>query len=184
MFEFTAHPFAGPKRLTGVTLIELLVTIALLGILAALAVPGFADVLRRQSVESMREEMVASLGLARVEAISRGQNVVLLRTAPCAQAETALDWDCGWTVFADLDGDGAIDVNEPTLHTVQGKPGTRIRRSPVASFLTVNRFGRIPFGRIEIFPAAAGFDAADGVLLCVSGGGRMRAERGELACAP
>lgn len=184
MFEFTPHPLAGSRYATGVTLIELLVTIALLGILSALAAPSFGDILRRQRVESMREEMIASLAVARVEAITRGQNVVLLRTTPCAQAQTALDWDCGWTVFADLDGNGAIGVNEPTLHTVQGKPGTRIRRSPVASFTTINRFGRIPFGRIEIFPAAAGFDAADGVLLCVSAGGRIRAERGQLACAP
>ena len=130
----------------------------------------------------MREELIASMAMARVEAITRGQNVVLRRTAPCPQATDALDWDCGWIVFADLDGDGAIDAGEPVLHEVQGKQGTRIRRNPAAAFATINRFGRLPMGRIEVFPAGAGFDAADGLLLCLSGGGRIRTERGTPAC--
>ncbi|MDP2016247.1 GspH/FimT family pseudopilin [Hydrogenophaga sp.] len=174
MFRIKALHSVEPLRSKGFTLIELMVVVAMLGVLAALAAPSFADMLRRMRVESMREELQASIANARVEAISRGRPVVLLRTAPCPQAANALDWDCGWTAFIDLDGDDAIDVGEPTLHVVQGKPGTRIRRNPGASIATIDRFGQPPISSIQIFPAGDAFGPADGVLLCVARSGRVR----------
>lgn len=166
----------------GFTLIELLVAIAVLGVLAALAAPSFADFLRRQRIESVREEMLASIAQARVEAIARGQSVVLIRNTPCPQAANPLDWDCGWTAFADLNGNGAINADEPVLHVVQGKPGIRIRRAPDANILTINRYGLPPFGRMEIFPAGPAFNVVDGLAVCLALGGRVRTVRGVAAC--
>jgi type IV fimbrial biogenesis protein FimT len=174
---------ATPK-LRGFTLIELMVVVAILATLAALAAPSFADAIRRQRVESMREEMLASLAQAKVEAITRGQGVTLLRTSPCPQAQNALDWDCGWTVFADLNGSNTIDAGEPILHVVQGKPGTRVRRNPAASVTGIDRFGQPAMARIEIFPAGPGFNATDGLLLCLARSGRVRTERGSSSCTP
>jgi type IV fimbrial biogenesis protein FimT len=169
-------------KFRGFTLIELMVVVAILATLAALAAPSFADAIRRQRVESMREEMLASFAHAKVEAITRGQGVTLLRTTPCPQAQNALDWDCGWTVFADLNGSNTIDVGEPILHVVQGKPGTRVLRNPAASITSMDRFGQPSMARIEIFPAGPGFNATHGLLLCVANSGRVRTRRGEAAC--
>lgn len=174
------HP---ARKVRGFTLIELMVVVAMLAILAALAAPSFADAIRRQRVESMREEMLASVALAKAEAVTRGQRVTMLRTTPCPQAANALDWDCGWTVFADLNGNNTINAGEPILHVVQGKPGTRILRNPAASVTSIDRFGQPPMVRIEIFPAGSGFNAADGLLLCLARSGRVRTERGAVACS-
>lgn len=178
-------PYAIAHHARGFTLIELMVTVAMMAILASLAVPSFADAIRRQRVESMREEMLASMALAKAEAITRGQRVAMLRTTPCPQAENALDWDCGWTVFADPNGNNTINAGEPILHVVQGKPGTRILRNPAAGVAAIDRFGQpAQPARIEIFPAGAGFTAANGLLLCVANSGRVRTERGSTACTP
>ncbi|MBT9464957.1 GspH/FimT family pseudopilin [Hydrogenophaga sp.] len=182
MFRLNTSPLVDPLRSKGLTLIELMVVVAMLGVLAALAAPSFADMLRRMRVESMREELQASLANARVEAISRGQSVVLRRTDPCPQVQAPLDWDCGWTAFADLNGNGTLNAGEPVLHVVQGKPGVSLRRPPGASIVTISRFGHPPIARIDIFPSGAGFNAADGVAVCLARSGRIRAVDGAMAC--
>lgn len=176
-------PYVTTHHARGFTLIELMVVVAMLAILASLAAPSFADAIRRQRVESMREEMLASMTLAKAEAITRGQRVVMLRTTPCPQAVNALDWDCGWTVFADPNGNNTINAGEPILHVVQGKPGTRILRDPAAGVAAIDRFGQpAQPARIEIFPVGAGFTAANGLLLCVANSGRVRTVRASTAC--
>lgn len=183
MFDSEMPSPAARRQNRGFTLVELLVAVALLGILASLAVPSFADFMRQQRVKSMRDEMMASIALGRVDAITRGHNVVLLRKTPCPQAASRLDWDCGWAAFADLNGNGARDANEPILHEVQGKPGIRITRSPAASLLSIKRRGNLNFGRFEIFPAGAAFGPANGVFLCLTSGGRVRSVRASEGCA-
>ena len=67
-----------PRRaVSGFTTIELLVTVVLLGILASLAAPSFTDMFRRFRVDTAREEFMASVNLARGEAIRQGLPVVI-----------------------------------------------------------------------------------------------------------
>lgn len=185
MFRIKALHSVEPLRSKGFTLIELMVVVAMLAILASLAAPSFADAIRRQRVEGMREEMLASIALAKTEAITRGQRVVMLRTTPCPRAANATDWDCGWTVFADLNGNNAFNAGEPLLHEVQGKPSTLIRRAPANDFFAIDRFGQATQpARLEIFPVGVGLTAANGLLLCVSNSGRLRTLRGPTVCQP
>ncbi len=65
------------KRLSGFTLIEVLVVIALLGIVTALAAPGFASLVQSNRVQAAAGELQRALYYARSEAMSRGVNVVI-----------------------------------------------------------------------------------------------------------
>lgn len=65
------------KRLSGFTLIEVLVVIALLGIVTALAAPGFASLVQSNRVQAAAGELQRALYYARSEAMSRGVNVVV-----------------------------------------------------------------------------------------------------------
>lgn len=65
------------KRLSGFTLIEVLVVIALLGIVTALAAPGFASLVQSNRVQAAAGELQSALYYARSEAMSRGVNVVV-----------------------------------------------------------------------------------------------------------
>jgi type IV fimbrial biogenesis protein FimT len=65
------------KRLSGFTLIEVLIVIALLGIVTALAAPGFASLVQNNRVQAAAGELQRALYYARSEAMSRGVNVVV-----------------------------------------------------------------------------------------------------------
>lgn len=182
MFRITTRQTSERLRAQGFTLVETLVAIAVLAILASLAAPGFAEAIRRHRVESMREQMLASIALAKVEALARGQQAVMTRTTPCPQAAANTDWDCGWSVFMDLNGDSLRNAGEPVVHEVHGKAGTRIRRGPVVASASFNRLGLPQPARIEIFPAGPNLGVADGLILCVARSGRVRTLRGVDFC--
>ena len=75
----------------GVTLIEILVVVAIIGILAMMAAPSFNDFIKNQRVKAMASDMHMSLLRARSEAIKRNRDVTI---APM----TAGSWPDGWTI--------------------------------------------------------------------------------------
>ena len=65
------------KVCRGFTLIELMVTIAVVAILTTVAVPGFRDLIRNNRVTTQTNEVVSALNFARTEAIKRGRSVTV-----------------------------------------------------------------------------------------------------------
>lgn len=94
----------------GVTLVELMVTVAVLAIVTAIAYPTFSDVLRSNRASTATNELVASLALARSEAIRSAHP-----TAVCpSQNGTACNgtWADGLLVWEDRNGNGTLDAGE------------------------------------------------------------------------
>ncbi len=83
----TSHGYLGAA---GFTLLELMVVVAVAGVLAALGFPSFREALRLQRTKAMATEMHLSFMLARSESIKRAANVDITRTAA--------GWVGGWTV--------------------------------------------------------------------------------------
>jgi len=69
--------WAGPSTAPGFTLLELMVTVAVLAIITALALPSFTNLISSSRLTSSANEMVALLQSARTAAISnRASSVV------------------------------------------------------------------------------------------------------------
>jgi type IV fimbrial biogenesis protein FimT len=90
----------------GLTLIELMVTIAIAAILGSLAAPAFNDFLVRNRSAALANELTASVLRARNEAVTRNTCVVVCRSTTQADelpscATNADDWRVGWVVFTD-----------------------------------------------------------------------------------
>jgi type IV fimbrial biogenesis protein FimT len=84
--------FSRPKTdRQGFTMIELLIVVAVIGILASLAAPSFSELIKSQRMKSMATDLNASLSLARSEAVKRNTNVTLSPT-------TAGSWQDGWQI--------------------------------------------------------------------------------------
>ncbi len=113
---------------SGVTLIELLVTLSIAVILMTIAVPGFQDFFRRNRVEAATSDIVAALNYARSEAIRRGVRVSVCGSSnPNAANPTCEDnkWAEGWVVFVDnshLTGNaaGVFDSGQDEVLRVSG----------------------------------------------------------------
>lgn len=94
----------------GFTMIELLVTLAVLAIILAVAVPGFQEFTRRNQLASATNNLVSSLALARSEAVKRATRVTV----------ASGDWGGGWEVFVDTGTVGdSSDADDSTLRVYQ-----------------------------------------------------------------
>jgi len=77
----------------GFTLIELMVTIAVLAIIVAMAVPFFGDMLSRQNLNKSAQELVSIMNEARAKAVlERRVITVNLRTTNVADTNNQLNW--------------------------------------------------------------------------------------------
>lgn len=69
------------KRNAGVTLVELLIVVAVVGAILVLAAPAFNDMILMQRLRSVSSQLVTDMQLARAEAVSRREFVrVVLRS--------------------------------------------------------------------------------------------------------
>ncbi len=109
------RPFStSAKAVRGFTLIELMVTLAVLGLLAALATPSFTSIINNNRLAGLSNDVIAMLQTARMEATRRGKRVVVCPSNDGAACTTGDRWN-GWVVFEDEDGDAVIDAGNDEI---------------------------------------------------------------------
>lgn len=118
------------RREAGTTLVESLVACALVVVLATLAAPSFGDLRRDARRLTRLEALVHGLALARVEAVTRGQPVVLCRSLDGHQCDSSgMDWRQGWLV---IEKRLSRDPRGRPLSATGAEPAVAIRANRVA----------------------------------------------------
>jgi len=107
----------------GFTLVELLLAVAIVGLLTTVGIPSLSDFLKNSGLKSTAYELMSAMTVARSEAVKRGTTVILCRSAdPHASTPTcggtARDWSDGWLVFVSTDGDADYDAGADILVAV------------------------------------------------------------------
>ncbi|MGB4059650.1 MAG: GspH/FimT family pseudopilin [Burkholderiaceae bacterium] len=174
----------------GFTLIEAMVSIAILTVLAALAVPAFRTVTERMKVSTVSDEMVAALNLTRGTAIQNNGNVTLRKLSNAEAGLTGVcnttqDWSCGWRVFRDTDGNGVLDAGEEVIYTFNITNRVTVMRFTNGVSMTANRWGQltgINAVRFTLLPTDTGVTSPAVTTICLNSGGRVRVLEGHIAC--
>jgi len=86
-------------RARGFTLVELMVVMVIVGVILMVALPGFRNVTLATRLSNYANELVASVYLARGEAIKRNDNVRLCASADGENCATSGGWAQGWVVL-------------------------------------------------------------------------------------
>ncbi|HPE58826.1 MAG TPA: GspH/FimT family pseudopilin [Thiolinea sp.] len=140
-----------PSRQDGLTLVELLVTVAVAAVIATMAMPGLQSMIENNKVRTVTNNFVSSLYLARSEAAKRRYPVVVCASNALGTAcdTSASGYTNGWIVFTDyndnkqvdapgnllgdMDDDGVNESPEEILQVVEGIKGNLTLADRVAS---------------------------------------------------
>jgi type IV fimbrial biogenesis protein FimT len=96
---------------TGFTLIELMVTVVIAGIVLGIGIPSFNESIRNSRLTTSANELITALNLAKSEAIKRGVQVTMTR-----KSASSKHWEEGWDVFVDSDASNSFnDDGDATL---------------------------------------------------------------------
>ena len=129
-----------PRLVRGLTLIELVTTLAVAGISLAILVPSWAGLSNRSQISSTANQLLTHLRYARNEAVNRYMHISLCPSddgATCSRDPGG--WQRGYIVFVDKDGDRNRTGSETILriqgaqrpplrlHSTAGRPAIRFR---------------------------------------------------------
>lgn len=93
--------FSPRRNLAGFTLLELIITVVILGILISMGIPAYQEMVRNTQIRNAAESIHAGIQLARIEALKRNTNVsfwLVSLTNPkvmndtCALGTTSPSW--------------------------------------------------------------------------------------------
>ena len=159
----------------GVTLIELMVTVAIIAILAGLAAPSFVRLIASNALATQANSLLADVRLARSEAIKRGHSVTLCPTGNASNLDSCSgnDWKAGWIVFADTDSNNAKGAGETILRRQESFTNSAGITGSSISSIRFNADGRVPGGAANLTFNAIN-DAAPSRAICIAITGRAR----------
>lgn len=100
----------------GFTLFELIVSVAIIAIIAAVAMPYFQQQMAQQEIKSTIAKLINANQSSKNLALLHHSNIVICPSKQLTQCESA-QWSNGFIVFTDFNKNRTVDEDEKILHS-------------------------------------------------------------------
>lgn len=159
------------NRTLGFTLTELMVTVSIVGIMLALAVPSLRSFILDNRLASQAAEFTGALAMARSEATKRSSRVVV---SPAVSG-----FDSGWRIWADSNGNTLLDPSEAVLRIHEDLHGNTLTSAGVAAPIVYlpSGFMAIAAGTTRIFRLCDSRSGEKGREIRITATGRVNINR-------
>lgn len=113
----------------GFSLLELLVTLFLVSIIAAIAVPAFSNIVANGRIRTEVNALFHAIHIARKESLMRRTVVSICPSSNGKDCSANLDWSSGWIMFNNRDHDEPpqLDPGEALLQVHRAAADVRIQ---------------------------------------------------------
>jgi type IV fimbrial biogenesis protein FimT len=155
----------------GFTIIEIGISLMILGILLALGLPSFSAWIGNTQIRSGGEAVLNGIQLARSEAVRRNLNTQFVLTEAAATPPTT-----GWMVQV-MNSAGVVTETVQTRSHNEGSPNAQVVIAPgAATTLTFNGMGRVLAKNADLSDAITQIDIVN------PGGGACEVDGGTMRC--
>lgn len=149
----TKRNMHGSRRgIQGLTVLELMIVLAAIGIVVLVAVPGSDILLKQYRMKQASSSIISGLELARTEASARSSAVVLCPSSNGHTCRKDANWNYGWLVFSDGNRNGTVQ----DIELIQSFRAPSESITIVASGAVQNRAGFTATGLIPDDEARSG----------------------------
>lgn len=107
------------KHQRGVTLVELIMTLVIIGSMLTIGLPSFFEFTQRARMTSGKNELLSALNYARSNAATSGSETVLCPSVDQVHCADSMNWHQGWILFVDVNRDDKRNENETILSVGQ-----------------------------------------------------------------
>jgi type IV fimbrial biogenesis protein FimT len=157
--------FTQIRRQAGMTLVELMVTLAIAGTLASFSLPALGNLVRGTQSKTAGASLANSLNLARMTAVNKQRDVVVCPSRDHANCDDDIAWQNGWISFVDQNG-------EPVLEVADARVGTLITATEGRKHVEFHPDGSAPGTNLTLTICEPNASAASTIV--VSNSGRVR----------
>lgn len=131
------------KKKSGFTLLELLITLALISIVMAVGIPSMTEFIKNDRLSTQINTLVGHLAYARSQAVTSHLPVVVCASDNQTSCSSA-NWADGWVVFTDTDNSGDVSVGDVVLRAKQPLSGQNTLISSTGSSVVYDSRGFAP----------------------------------------
>ena len=168
------------SRSAGFTLFELMMVLAIAGVMVALATPSMGEFMANNRMTSNANDLLTAVYRARSESVKRHAQTILCFTSDSEAKEPLCDGDGsqGWVVFADTDASGTVNDDEEVL----------LRHGPIPNTMTLSsrpadNEGYVAFNNAGFARNIALGEAVASVVMCDKRGNKATASGPEYSAA-
>jgi type IV fimbrial biogenesis protein FimT len=173
---------------TGFSLIELLIAVAIIGLLLLAAGPSYRNFIAAQDLANQAHFLAGTLNQARSEAIKSGYRVNLCKSRDQKRcSDDGSGWEVGWILYIDENQDGDISEGEVIIRS-EGPPGNGITvrgNRPVADYVSYTSLGhaRMLSGALQMGTLVVCKPGQNALQVVLANSGRARVQPTSQPCS-